>query len=101
MVDCRATHEHIQSFKDLCTNDLGVKYMVRAFDSVGRGEENRSELESPPLTIFENDADEEKENKQVSIKKEEKYMPDIFGCKTALIEFCIAYRDRFFLAVLV
>lgn len=97
MVDCRATHEYIQSFKDLCTNELGVKYMVRAFDRVGRGEENRSELENPPLTIFENDADEKKENKQVSIKKDEKrYMPDIFGCKAALMEFYIDYRGQIF-----
>lgn len=97
MVDCRATHEYIQAFKDLCENELGVQYMVRAFDSIGRGEENKKELENLPVEIWENDVDGKKEHKPSSIKKEEKkYMPDIFGCKAALMEFYIDYRGQIF-----
>lgn len=97
MVDCRVTHEQIQSFKELCENELGVKYMVRAFDSIGRGEKNKKELENLPVEIFESNVDENNKNQQNSIKKEEKrYMPDIFGCKAALIEFYIDYIGQIF-----
>lgn len=97
MVDCSATHEYIQIFKDLCRNELGVQYIIRAFDSVGRGEINKKDLENPPFESFESKLTENKENKQVSIIKEEKnYMPDIFGCKAALMEFYIDYRGQIY-----
>lgn len=69
MVDCKVTHEYIQAFKDLCENELGVQYMVRAFDSIGRGEENKKELENPPVEIWESAVDGKKENKPSTIKK--------------------------------
>ncbi len=97
MVDCRATHKYIQAFKDLCENELDVQYMVRGFDSVGRGEENKKELENLLVEIRESDLDGNKEKKLSSIKKQEgKFMPDIFGCKAALMEFYIDYRGQIF-----
>lgn len=97
MVDCRATHEFIQTFKDLCANELGVQSMVRVFDSIGRGEANKRELENPSDEIWENELTEKKENQQRLIKKQVKnYKPDIFGCKAALMEFYIDYRGQTF-----
>lgn len=97
MVDCATTHEHIQSFKELCEKELCVKYMIRSFDSIGRGKENKEELENPPDEMIQNDMTENRDNKQVYTKKEErKYMPDIFGCKAALMEFYIDYRGQIF-----
>lgn len=90
-------NKHLKNkFSELCEKKLGIKYMFRVFEPVGRGEINKdflqintSEEQQPNLCW------EECEKKFVEHKLYKK-IPQIFACQGAKRQFQIDHRGNLF-----
>ncbi len=89
MVETKQNHGHREDFIKLC-NDLGVDYIFRKYENIGRGKLNETMLKND--TTYEQHSECNKNN----YVEKRKISPIVFSCKAAITEFLVDAKGGVF-----